>query len=92
MFQGMFDPSTGETIDVQRPTDHVVVRTSDGDITGQNSDIITGKASATAQDYITVRTSYKEADQALKMGKNQTRFWDDIANRVVIALETERKS
>lgn len=86
LFQGQFDPSTGQTIDVKRPTDFTSVRTSTGDITGQKKDIITGKASATVQDYITVPVDYSEADEALKMD-GQEEFWDSIANRIVIDLE-----
>jgi hypothetical protein len=54
MFKGAFNPSTGDTIDVQRPTDYQALRTQQGDVTGQTQDIITGKASAVVQDYITV--------------------------------------
>lgn len=89
LFQGSFNPSTGDTIDVQRPTDYTSVRTPDGDITGQKKSIITGKASATVQDYITVPVDYDEADEALKMGNNQNRFFDDMGQRVVTDLEVD---
>lgn len=86
LFQGKFQPDTGDTIDVKRPTDFSSVRTPTGDITGQKKSIITGKASATVQDYITIPVDYDEADEALKMdGENE--FWDSIANRIVIDLE-----
>jgi len=89
LFEGKFNPSTGTQIDVQRPTDYKSTRTSNGDISGTKEDIVTGKATATVQDYITVAVDYDEADEALKMGTNQSRFWDDIANRIVIDLETD---
>lgn len=89
LFQGRFDPSTGDSIDVQRPTDYTSVRTSDGDITGQKKDIITGKATATVQDYITVPVDYNEADEALKMGSNQSRFFEDMGQRIVTDLEVD---
>jgi len=89
MFAGKWNPSTGTQIDVQRPTDYTSIRTPTGDISGQQRDIITGKATATVQDYITVPVDYDEADEALTMGNNKNRFYDDIANRIVIDLETD---
>jgi len=89
MFQGAFDPNSGDTVDVKRPTDYKSVRTPTGDITGQKKDIITGKASATVQDYITVPVDYDEADEALNMGTDINRFWDDIGTRIVTDLETD---
>ncbi len=89
-FSGAFNPNTGDTIDIKRPTDYKTVRTSDGDISATTAQsIITGKASATVQDYITVEVDYMEADEALKMGTDQDRFFDDIANRIVIDLELD---
>jgi len=68
MFQGKFDGSTGDTIDVKRPTDYRTVRTSNGDVSGETkSDIVTGKASAVVQDYFTVFVGYEEAQEAIKM-------------------------
>jgi hypothetical protein len=89
LFNGQFNPNTGDTIDVKRPTDYQSVRTSGGDISSSKRDIITGKASATVQNYITVAVDYDEADEAIKMGTDINRFWDDIANRIVIDLETD---
>ncbi len=88
-FQGQFNPNTGDSVDIKRPTDHTAVRTPLGDVTGQNSDIITGKATATVQDYITVRMSYSEANEALKMGTDKSRFFDDAARRIVTEFETD---
>ena len=89
LFQGKFNPNTGSTIDVKRPTDYTTTRTSTGDISSSKKDIIAGKATATVQDYITVAVDYDEVDEALNMGTDQSRFWDDIANRIVIDLETD---
>jgi len=88
LFQGKFNPSTGDTIDVQRPTDYQALRTAKGDVTGQAQDIVTGKASAVVQDYITVLVDYSEAEQALEMGNNSDRFVSDIARRIKTELET----
>ena len=70
LFSGKFNGSTGDTIDVKRPTDYVSVRTPKGDISGETkSDIITGKASAVVQDYFTVFVDYDEADEAIEMNQ-----------------------
>lgn len=88
-FSGAFNPNTGDNIDIKRPTDYVTTRTSGGDLTGVSSDIKTGKATATVQDYISVLVNYDEADEALKMGTDMDRFFDDIARRIVIDLELD---
>ena len=68
LFSGKFNPSTGSNIDIKRPTDYVSVRTSTGDLTAETkSDIITGKATATVQDYFTTFVDYDEAAEALEM-------------------------
>lgn len=88
LVKGAFNPNSGTQVDVKRPTDHTVISTSDGNISTTRSDIITGKATATVQNYITVAVDYNEVDEALKMGTDASRFWDDIANRIVVNLET----
>lgn len=88
-FKGAFNPNTGDSIDIKRPTDYKTTRTATGDISGNKEDIVTGKATAIVQDYITVAVDYNEADEALKMGTDSDRFWDDIANRIVVDLETD---
>jgi len=63
-----FGPDTGDTVSIKRPTDYKTSRTSDGDVSsGTAESIITGKASATVQDYFTVELDWQEADQAIKM-------------------------
>lgn len=87
MVKGAFNPDSGTQVDVKRPTDHTVISTADGNISTTRSDIITGKATATVQNYITVAVDYNEVDESLKMGSDKSRFWDDIANRIVVDLE-----
>lgn len=89
LFDGKFNPNTGSEIDVKRPTDYLSVRSSDGDIGSTKRDIITGKATATVQDYITVPIDFGEAKQSLEMGTDITRFWDDAAQRIVTDLEVD---
>ncbi len=86
---GQFNPDSGTQVDVKRPTDHTVISTADGDISTTRSSIITGKATATVQNYITVAVDYDEVDEALKMGSDISRFWDDVTNRIVVDLETK---
>lgn len=89
LLAGQFNADSGTQVDVKRPTDHTVISSADGNISTTRSDIITGKATATVQNYITVAVDYNEVDEALKMGSDMDRFWDDIANRMVIDLETK---
>ena len=90
MFAGKFNGSTGDTIDVKRPTDVVTRRTSNGDVSSGagKSDIITGKASAVVQDYFTVFVDYEEADEAIKMDQLDE-LLAPMATRVVTDFETD---
>lgn len=89
MLDGKFDPFSGENVDFRRPIDHLSTRSSDGDISGGTpSDLITGKATGTVQDYITVRVDFNEADQALRMG-NISQYLDPAATRIKTDLEVD---
>ena len=62
-----FNPSTGDTVDIKRPTDYKSTRTATGDISGGTAEsIITGKASGVVQDYFTVELDWAEADEAIE--------------------------
>ena len=89
LFQGKFNPSTGDTIDVKRPTDYRTSRTPTGDLTAETkSDIITGKASAVVQNYYTVFVDYDEADEAIKMDQLD-QLLDPMSTRIVTDLEVD---
>lgn len=89
MLEGKFGEDSGETTAFRRPTDHVTTRTADGDISATTaSPILTGKATGTVQDYITVELDYSEADEAIKMG-NKSRFFKDAAKRIATDLEVD---
>jgi len=89
LVEGKFNSSTGESIDVKRPTDYKTVRTPKGDVSGQTkSDIITGKATATVQDYFTAFVDYDEADEAIKMNQLD-QLLKPMATRVVTDFETD---
>ena len=90
LYAGKFDPSTGTQIDVKRPTDYVSRRTATGDVSSGagKSDIITGKATATVQDYFTVFVDYDEADEAIKMDQID-QLLDPATTRIVTDLEVD---
>ena len=89
LFAGKFSPSTGESIDIKRPTDYVSVRTAKGDVSGETaSSIVTGKATATVQDYFTSFVDYDEADEAIKMNQLD-KLLAPMATRIVTDFETD---
>jgi hypothetical protein len=89
LLSGRFSPASGDTVDFKRPTDYITQRTSDGDISGTTaSDIITGKASGTVQDYFTAEVDYFEADEALKMDQIDT-LLAPMATRIKTDMELD---
>lgn len=89
LLSGKFGPDTGENVDFKRPTDYTSKRTATGDISSLNrSDIITGKATGTVQDYFTVDVDFDEADEALKMDQLD-QLLRPAAKRIVTDLEVD---
>jgi hypothetical protein len=89
LLEGRFDPSSGTVVDFKRPTDYKSKRTATGDITAiGRSDIISGKASGTVQDYFTVDVDYNEADEALKMDQLD-QLLAPAARRIVTDMEID---
>ena len=89
LFSGKFSGSTGDTIDIKRPTDYVTSRTATGDVSGETkSSIITGKASAVVQDYFTAFVDYEEAAEAIKMDQLDE-LLAPMATRIVTDFETD---
>jgi len=84
---GDLNPRTGSTIEVKRPHQYQVFRTADGDMTGNNSPVISGKAQATVQQYITVPVESTDIEQALESDQ-----WDEVLRpvrtRMITTLET----
>ena len=84
-----FNPSTGDTVDVKRPTDYKSTRTATGDVSGGTAEsIVTGKASGTVQDYFTVELDWAEADEAIKMDQLDELI-APAAQRIVTDLEVD---
>lgn len=87
LFAGSFKPDSGDTVDIKRPHDFRAIETADGDLTSETKNsLISGKASATVQNYITVPVDYTNLERALEL--NQL---DEIlapaAKRMVTTLE-----
>lgn len=89
LLDGKFAPDTGENVDFKRPTDYKSKRTATGDITSLGrSDIITGKATGTVQNYFTVDVDFNEADEALKMDQLD-QLLAPMATRIKTDLEVD---
>lgn len=90
LLRGRFNPASGANVDFKRPTDYISRRTSTGDVSSGagKSDIITGKATGTVQDYFTVFVDYDEADEAIKMDQID-QLLAPMATRIVTDLELD---
>lgn len=83
-----FTPEFGATIYAKRPHDYAVISTSGGDISGSTkSDIISGRAACTVQNYITVATSWTNYEEALQLEQLEE-ILAPMATRAAINLET----
>mgnify|MGYP000073457341 CR=1 FL=1 len=89
LLAGKFSPKSGTQVDFKRPHDYKSDRTADGDISAvDSSDIVSGKATGTVQDYFTVHMDWDEVDQALKLAKLDEILMPSAA-RLVTDLETD---
>jgi hypothetical protein len=87
-FQGKFTPSAGTVVDIKRPHQYKSKRTSDGDITGlTKNDIVSGKASATVQNYITVDIGWSNLEEATSLDQLE-KILMPAAEEAVTELET----
>jgi len=89
LLAGKFNPGSGANVDFKRPHDYKSDRTATGDISAvDESDIISGKATGTVQDYFTVHMDWDEVDEALEMDQ-----LDEIlapaATRIITDLELD---
>lgn len=68
MFKGAFNPASGDYVDIKRPHQYWAVRTAGGDISSSGTnDIISGKATAQVQNYITVPIDWTNKEEALQL-------------------------
>lgn len=88
LFKGKFSPDSGTTVDVKRPHQYLPRRTAGGDVSsGTNNSIVSGKATCTKQNYITVYTDWDSVDESLKMAQLEE-ILKPIAYDMVTELET----
>ena len=89
LFEGRFTPASGSTVDIKRSHDYKTHRTSGGDISGvTKSDIVSGKATATVQDYFTAATEWGNVEEALELDQLD-QIIAPMARRIVTDLETD---
>ena len=87
LFAGKFTPSSGSNVDIKRPHDYNVLSTAGGDISSSTkSDIISGKATATVQNYMTVATEWSNIEEALELNQLD-KILAPMATRLVTQLE-----
>lgn len=87
MFEGKFDDSAGSNVDIKRPHKYKTIETSGGDISlSTKSDIISGKATATVQNYITVATEWTNIQEALELNQLD-KILAPMAREMVTTLE-----
>jgi len=88
LFAGKFNPSSGDYVDVKRPHQYRSVETAGGDISSSTwNDIVSGKATAQVQNYITVPIDWTNKEEALSLDQ-LTEILAPAAETAVITLET----
>lgn len=86
---GEINVNTGGTVQVKRPHQYGVIRTADGDLSGDNpSNLISATATAEVGDYITVWIEYSQLEQAIQLNQLDEILMPARA-RMVDALESE---
>ena len=89
LLTGKFNPTSGSTTDFKRPHDYNSIRTAGGDISAATkSDIISGKATGTVQDYFTVATEWGNVEEALELDQLD-QILAPMATRMVTDLELD---
>lgn len=87
-FQGGFNPSSGDYVDIKRPHQYRSKRTSSGDISALTANTITsGKATAQVQNYITVDIDWTNKEEALSLDQLEE-ILKPAAEECVTELET----
>ena len=89
LLSGEFSPSSGSTVDFKRPHDYRTIRTSGGDISSSTkSDIVSGKATGTVQNYFTAATEWGNVEEALQLDQLDT-ILAPMATRMVTDMELD---
>lgn len=88
VFQGQFNPSSGDYVDIKRPHQYRSKRTATGDISALTpNDIIAGKATAQVQNYVTVDITWTNKEEALELDQLEM-ILKPAAEEIVTELET----
>lgn len=88
VFQGQFNPSSGDYVDIKRPHQYKAKRTAGGDISALTANsIIAGKATAQVQNYITVDIDWTNKEEALELDQLEE-ILKPAAEECVTELET----
>jgi len=70
IISGAINPQTGSTVQVKRPHQFNVIRTTDGDLTGQStSNLISATATAEVGQMITVWVDWSQVEEALELNQ-----------------------
>lgn len=87
LYAGKFTDSAGANIDIKRAHDYNAIETATGDISSSTkSDILSGKATATVQNYITVATEWSNLEEATELNQLDE-ILAPMARRAVTTLE-----
>jgi hypothetical protein len=88
IIQGLHSPMTGDVVFLKRPHQYKSKETTTGDLTGLNrNELISGRAAATVQNYITVDIEWTNKEEALEL--NQLReIIAPAAEELVTTFET----
>ncbi len=87
ILKGYPNPSSGETVYVRRHHQYRNVPTPDGDITSETwNDILSGRAPATTQDWITIPIRFDSMEEATELNKKD-QILDPASTKVVTTLE-----
>lgn len=89
LLSGEFDASSGDNVDFKRPHDYKTDRTSNGDISAvDKSDIVSGKATGTVQDYFTTHMDWNSKAESLELDQLEE-IIAPAATRIVTDLELD---
>lgn len=88
MFQGRFNPASGDYVDIKKPHRYIAKETATGDISALTANSITsGKATAIVQQYLTVDIDWTNKEEALSLDQ-LTEILRPAATELVTKLET----
>ena len=88
LLSGKFSPSSGSTVDFKRDHRYSSIETAGGDISSAaKSDILSGKATGTVQNMITVATEWSILEEALELDELD-KILKPMARQAITTLET----